>query len=886
MSNPNYQIRPSPETLLEAIKGEDKRNRRKGYLKLFLGMAAGVGKTYAMLEEAQILHREGVDLVVGIVDTHARPETAQLLDGLEIIPAKKIIYRDHEFEELDLKEVLKRHPQLVLIDELAHTNVPGSLHEKRWQDVLEILDNGINVFTTLNVQHIESLKDVVESIASVTVRETVPDSMIATATFIQLVDLTPDELLQRLREGKVYLGDQSQLASKHFFQKDRLTALREIVLRYTAEQVDHDLHGMVPTTEQTFGWKPREHLLVAVDHSPESQKLIRSTRRFAFNLDAPWVAVHVYDGRILDESESNVLNSNLSLARDLGAEVITTNDPDIAEGIQRIARQKGVTQIVLGKSPERPFLSLFRPPSLLRRLTKEWSDVDIHLIRQEPFTSSSKWRYRTMFMQIPIYSYLMVTLFVCALALFGYLIDPFTGYHVIGMLFLFGILLMSLFFKLGPILFGSILSAIIWIYLYIPSNNVIIGANEDTILLILFFLTAIVTGTLVNRAKEHKELLAKREESTQAQYDIVRYIASARSKNEIFSLVQERLGKELNGIIEIFIKRIDNGIVFTEATKLKLDDKEQSVALWSFENGKEAGWSTTTLPSAKNLYIPLNGPKEIVGVLAFHPNENRVLSFEDINFLHTVAHQLSNYLERTFTEERTRRIDYLNQIEKIYQTVLKSISTELQSPLSSIQEAIQVAVSSLSVEPEKKEVAREIHKIENSSEKLLTLLDNVSLMAKLGSAVIPLNKSKHNVSQLINNCVEKFKTILGERRFNVKIDQNLPLVDFDLNLMELLLHNIITNAIENSPSDSIIEIEAKRVGSRLLISISDQGKGIPNDLLNTVFEKFYRLPGTTTPGIGLGLSIAKRIAEIHHGNLKAENRPGGGSVFTLTLPIE
>lgn len=373
--------RPNPDKLLQAVQ-VDEINNNKGSLKVFLGMAAGVGKTYAMLEAAQELQRNGIELAIGTIDTHGRKETAALLDGLKMIPSQQIAYKGALFSELDLDEILRSKPQLVLVDELAHSNVPGSKHAKRWQSVTEILENGIDVYTALNVQHIESLKEFVESITSILIRETVPDSIIETATSIELIDITPEELLERLKQGKVYLGDKSAVAARNFFQKDRLMALREILLRYAAEKIDHDLHCMISTAARPIGWKHREKLLAAISYTPHSQMLIRTTRRLAFNLNAPWIALHVNDGSTLEPEEDRILAKNLLIAKDLGAEVITAIDTDIAAAIKRTCRQQGVTQIVIGQEQTCfSFASLLKR-SLLDRLTYNCSDFDIHIVRK------------------------------------------------------------------------------------------------------------------------------------------------------------------------------------------------------------------------------------------------------------------------------------------------------------------------------------------------------------------------------------------------------------------------------------------------------------------------------------------------------------------------
>ena len=882
-----FDQRPSPDELLKAIKREELQKTR-GKLKIFLGMAAGVGKTYSMLEEAQGLKREGVNLVVGIVDTHGRKETGRLLEGLTVIPQAKVDYKDKEFEEMDLDAILKIHPEIVLVDELAHTNIPGLRHSKRWEDVVEILENGIDVLTTLNVQHIESLNDVIEGIAEITVRETVPDLMIEKAASIQLVDLTPDELLQRLKEGKVYLGDQSRVASLNFFQKDRLTALREIVLRFTAEKVDRDLHEIVSPIHRVSGWKPREKLLVAVSSSPQSQKLIRTTRRLAFNQDAPWIALNVDDGKELSEFNQNTLIKNLALARDLGAEVMTVNDPNISDAIQRIARQRGVTQIILGRPPKRLFAGFFKGFSILDKIAVECVDIDLHVIRQGRTPRSPPEKKRSRF-QTAFSQYIFVFLISIFFAFVNYESLPYIGYRVSGFIFLVGILVLSLFFKKGPILFASILYAVIWNSLFIPAGDKFsLTVTEDNALVVLYFLTAISTGILVDRAREQQVMLRKREETTLALYDIARQIATATSTQDLLKSIKDHLSRIFKGTFEILVKHMDSELPLDNAKTLIDDPKEVGAALWVFDNGKEAGWSTSTLPSVKNLYLPLKGFHEVVGLLIYRPKRKSPFSMEEKNFLYTVIQQLSTYLERIFSEERTRLLEHLDQKEKIYQDVLSSISNELENPLFSIQEAVQETVQTLKDEPSrpKKSLDKHIHKIENSSDRLLRILGSVSAMAKLSNKLLPINKELHPIKTVIQGSFENLKTEFEKRRFLIHYADDVDLVPYDFSLIEILLHNLLLNAIQNSPPDSTIEIEVTRNEDFVIISILDEGKGVPEDVQEVIFEKFKRVPGAMSPGMGLGLAIAKKIAEAHDGDLKVENRPDKGAKFSLFLPIK
>lgn len=874
--------RPDPEELLRAITREEKKGG-KGRLKIFLGMSAGVGKTYAMLEDAQKQQQQGLNVVVGTINTHGRIETAKLLDGLKIIPEKWIKYKDSVFEELDIDEILRLKPDLVIVDELAHSNVPGSRHPKRWQDVIEILDAGIDVYTTVNVQHIESLKDVIENIAGILIRETVPDKILESASQIELIDLTPESLLQRLKEGKVYLGDQSKIAAEHFFQTDRLTALREIALRFAAEKVDHDLHEMISTIERAEGWTPRERLMVAVSHSPGSRKLIRNTRRLAFNLDAPWIAIHVNSGEELTEEENIQLDKNLSLARELGAEVITTTDADIIKDVLRIAKQKGVTQIIIGRTPKK-FFSGFFNKSLADRLAQEATDLDIHVIRQAETVDTRS--DKEIKFRIPggLQSFLLVIAYVLALTMVNYLIAPYVEYTFSRFIFFIGILFSSLFFRKWQILFGSVLSALAWRFIFVTEPTI-----EDNISITIFIITGLIFGLLTERSKVRERLLIKREEATQAVYEIVRDIAGAPTLEQILKRVKGHLGAILNGTCEIFLKDLDSGrLSFSQA--VNIDEKEQGIALWVFDHSNEAGWSTSTLPESKLLYIPLKSYKEVFGVIAFHPEDpKKALSPEEMNFFYTVSQQLANYLQRRYSEERIHRADQINQIEKVYQTILKTISREFYHPLLSIDQAVDELKIQQSLKTPQSG-SWQIHKIKTSSENLIRIVKNISAMAKLSVGLIAIHKENNSIQNLIKVCTENVDKWLAQHNLKLSVDDSLPLINFDFSLLEILLYNLIFNAIEYSPPNTTITLEAKKAEpdrpNCLVISVSDEGKGIPNNLLKTVFEKFYRVPGTTSAGMGLGLAIAKTIAEIHGGELIAENLEPRGAKFSLFLPIE
>jgi two-component system, OmpR family, sensor histidine kinase KdpD len=879
--------RVPPEEYLSALRQEEWRSG-KGKLKIFFGMSAGVGKTYAMLEDAQQRKREGENLVIGVINTHGRQETARLLEGLSIVPLKNITYKGTTFEEMDLDEILKIKPSLVLVDELAHSNVPGTRHPKRWQDVLDILDAGIDVYTTLNVQHVESRKEFIESIAGVVIREMVPDLILERASQIELIDIIPAELLKRLREGKVYIGPQSEIAAKNFFTEDRLTALREIALRFTAEKVDHDLHGMMIAGEHehTKRWKTTERLMVAVSHSPYSQYLIRNTRRRAFKLDCPWIAVHVDNGSILEEKDNQMLAKNLALARDLGAEVITVTDPDIPKALERIVKYKNVTQLIVGRSPTTSILDFLTGGNLVNRLMRSISDIDIHIIHTP---SAIGRKYRKLFSFTSHFGSYLLILIILGIITFGNAIAlSYVGVKTIGFTYLLAILILSLFFNRGPILFAAALSTFIWtigFHQYYVDNSTTSSDLNNNVFVFLYFLTAMITGVLSTRIKEREELLHQRENGTQAIYEIVKEIATAPSEEQIFKSVKEKLGRILNGTCEVMVNEQDGGLIFEENTSVALDEKEKAVAAWVFENGKEAGWTTETLPSVSCLYIPLKGHKEIVGVLAFCPkNPQKHLSIEENNLLHTAAQQLANYLERSISEERARHREYLDKIEKLHQTLFNSISHEFRNPLISIKNAVQHLKTEKSIMniPDRE---TSVNEIENSSENLSHFVENVLIMAQLGTGFFSINKTINDIRELISACVTNLGKTLVNHKIKVNIQGDIPLLFFDFSLMEILVCNLILNAVTYSPQGSLIEIEAKMIDDNFRLAVKDQGPGIPPDQAAFIFKKFYRIPGNGIESVGLGLPIAKAISEMHNGTLEVENRTTGGAVFYLTLAL-
>lgn len=880
--------RPDPDRLLQAINRQE-RSHVAGSLRIFFGMSAGVGKTFAMLEAAQQRLAEGVDVVAGVVETHGRVETEALLANLPLVPRKELTYRGVLLREMDLDAILARKPQLVLVDELAHTNVPGSRHTKRWQDVFELLDAGIDVYSTLNVQHLESRKAYVEQITGITVRETVPDTLLQRAEQIVLVDITPAELLQRLKEGKVYLGDKAETAAQNFFKADRLTALREIALRITAEAVDQELQGLTASHGISGPWKATERLMVAVSHSPHSEDLVRSTRRLAFSLGASWLAVNVDTGTVLDTSDARQLEQNLSLVRELGGEVVNVTDVDISEALAQVARQRGVTQLVIGHPGPRRIRDLFVGGTLLDRLSRQATTFDVHVLKPVRPEGSAKRAWPSVQLQSPFVHYWFMLWAVLAVALVSAALMPYVGYRAVGFVFLLGVLLISLFVSIGPTLFAALLAAVIWDYFFIPPKGTFhITEPADIAMCAALLVAGAVTGTLTSRIRRRERMIRARERRTTALYQIASDLAAALDRPAMASAVANNLTALLKAEVGVAFKGTDDRLICQGPGVHSLwmtAEKEWTVATWAYEHSKPAGWSTDTLASVGGLYIPLIGPTETVGVLALKRGESRSLPPDELNLVMAVARQLAVAAERELLQERAQRIQQLAESERLYQTILNSVSHELRTPLT----AIIGNASALGNEQIAADTSRRRQlssEIITNADRLNRVVSNLLDMSRLSSGKMVLKRDWHDLSDLVSVTVDSQRSALADHVLSVRLADALPLVRVDFQLIQQALANVLVNAAMYTPRDSAIEVRAHVAGRMIELTVTDHGPGLPSDAIPHLFEMFYRIPGSKPGGAGIGLAIAKGIIEIHGGAIDAENLSNGGARFTIKLPID
>lgn len=884
------EFRPNPDEILKSILKEEEKIS-KGNLRVFLGMCAGSGKTYAMLKAAHQAKSEGAEIVVGYVETHGRQETEQLLQGLEIIPRLSRKYRDVLLEEMDIDAILSRNPKIVLVDELAHSNIPESRHVKRFQDVEELLNRGISVYTTLNVQHLESRTETVTEITGVRIHETVPDSFLQNAE-IELIDISPDELLKRMSEGKVYIPEKAQNAITNFFRKGNLHALREIALRFTAERVDIDLLEYMHAKNILSTWKTTEKLLVAVGPSPTSQRLIRWTRRMAYNLGAQWIAVSIDLGETLSKESREALIKNQELAGELGAKIIQITDNDVVMGLLKVAIQYNVTQIVIGKTNDHPFRNFINGGSVVDRLLKNSENIDIYVVKAEKsnrfFNSVSKNKNLKYSYKEYIYS----TLTIFLIGLISFPLRTIVGYQTVGLFFLLGIAGLSLKVGRYPIIFAALLGSMIWNFFFIqPLYTFHITNFHDLISLFANFFVAMTGGTLINKIRKNQVVLQKSQDNLSKLFSILESLNNTDSIKEVIRMTRRELNKLFDADAVVYLQNKEENSDSRELDPRAFGnmdycgEKEYSIASWVFENKKQAGKYTNTLSESILQYFPLISKKGIIGVLGIKFNRDEKLTPDNMILLRSFISQVTASLQREINIDENKNKQIYAESQKLFQTVLNSISHELRTPIS----VITTAVSNMNDE---KTVSNSLFRKELCEDlnvaalRLNVLVENILDISRIESGYLSLNLQMYEILDLMGTVLNEIDKEPHHQSIKLDIEENLPLVSMDLSWFKQALVNILHNAIMYTPAETIIEIRSfLNNKGQLLIEIADNGPGIPEDSLKKLFEKFYRVPGSKSGGTGLGLTITKAIIEAHHGNIIARNRPNGGLSFLITIEM-
>jgi len=878
------ELRPDPDELLKHVESEE---TQRGKLKIFLGYVAGVGKTYAMLEAAHQRKVQGLDVVVGYIETHKRAETEELVAGLEVLPRKKIEYHNVTLPELDVDVVLKRRPALVIVDEFAHTNAPGSRHPKRYQDVEEILDAGIDVYTTLNIQHLESLNDIVAQVTGVIVRETVPDRVIDEASEIEVIDLPPDELLTRLNEGKVYVPEQAARAIQKFFRKGNLTALREMSLRRAAERVDNKMRSYMQTRAIPGPWAATERLLVCISPSPLAEKLIRNTRRLADELNAEWFAVYV---EIASKPENNPVNRErigrtLQLAEELGAKSLTLAGRSIHEAVLDFARKNNITKVVIGK-PLKPRWQELWDGSVVDQLVYASGDIDVYVISAEIEPRKTivpeNWQPHR-----PLGRYLLSLGLVALSTLLGFTVRGNLEPVNLVMLYLASVVISAVFLGRGPSLLAAIAGVLAFDFFFVPPYLTL--AVSDTQYIITFavlFIVSLIISSLTAQVREQAEAAIRRESQTSALYNLGRDLTSATDLKHITEIIILHISQAFDRDVAIFLPKNKQIFTFASSPNYEPDENELAVAAWAFEHDEPAGRGTDTLPAVPLRCLPLKTANNIVGVLGIHPKDSgSFLTPEQRQTLAAFTNQAALAIERASLVEQARQTELLQATEKLQTALLNSISHDLRTPLV----AITGALTSLDEQAESinEEYRRSlVSTAREEADRLNRLVGNLLSMTRIESGAIKLHREPGDIQDVIGTALEQLGNRVAEHKIKVNIPEDFPLVPMDFTLIVQVVVNLLDNAVKYSPKDSLIEVSASLVDDRTRLQIADRGVGIPLEDLTRVFDKFYRVQRPeSVSGTGLGLSISKGIVEAHHGNIYARARDGGGTVFSVELPL-
>jgi len=887
---PLEPFRPDPDQLLAHVQADEKSSQR-GRLKIFLGYAAGVGKTFAMLEAAHQRHAEGLDVVIGYVETHKRVETETLAQGLEIIPRRILEYRGIELTEMDVDALLARHPRLALVDELAHTNAPGSRHPKRHQDVDELLAAGIDVYTTLNIQHLESLNDVVAQITGTLVRETVPDSVIDEAAEIELIDLPPDELLHRLRDGKVYIPEQAVRAIDDFFRKGNLTALREMTMRRAAERVDDQMRAYMQTRAIPGPWHATERLLVCISPNTLGERLVRSTRRLADELKAEWFAVYVQtpEHERLPQASRDQVARTLRLAEELGARSkilpLSNTAPGVSGAVLQYAQKHNITKIVAGK-PLRPLWQDWLRGSMVEQLIRRSGSIDVYVISStesgKPAADEIPWQPHRPYTRY-LLSILLVVIAAGLSELIGHEISPTN----LVMVYLLAVIVAAVYLGRGPAMLVSLLSVIVFDFFFVPPFMTLAVSDTEYLLTFAGLLSVgWVISYMTARAREQAESAQRREADTATLYALSRDLAAADGLEDALKAIKMHIEQAFER--EVVVHLADGEVLHANAlsTDSQPDETEIAVALWTFKNGESAGRGTNTLPAAGFRYLPLKTARRTVGVMGVKLKESEAtLTPDQSRLLDAFASQSAQAIERVQLAEQARQIKLLQAAEKLQNALLNSISHDLRTPLVSITGALSTLENDASLETTARQSLVETAREE--ADRLNRLVGNLLDMTRLESGALQVKREACDAQDLIGAALGQMETRLAGCPIRVEVTPGMPLIPLDFVLIVHVLMNLLDNALKYSPENSPLEIHAYMQNNELQVAVLDRGIGIPLEDLERIFDKFYRVqrPEQVT-GTGLGLAISKGIIEAHGGRIWAASRDGGGTVITFSLPME
>ncbi len=887
MAEGDRDLRPNPEALLDEARRES-----RGRLKIFLGAAPGVGKTYSMLEAAHERKREGIDVVIGLIETHRRPETERLVPGLELLPRKLVDYRGRIFEEMDLEAILARAPKLVLVDELAHTNVPGSRHLKRYQDVQDLLAAGIDVFSTLNIQHLESLNDVIERIAGIKVRETLPDSVLATADEIELIDLPPEDLLKRLAEGKVYVPEQAKRAVSNFFSPGNLTALREMALRHAAERVDAQMLHYRRAHAISAPWAARERIMVCIGEGVDAARLVRVAKRTAERREAPWVAVYVETSRHLSlpAQDQDSIAQALRLAEQLGGEAITLQGEDVAAEILAFAEDRNPTAIVVGRQRRRGWRRMWRGASVTAQILSRTGAFDVLLvggedsgrpapaIQTKAVATTTNWR-----------AYVLAALAVAAATGIGFLIDLWLPLANISVGFLIAVMLIAMKLGRGPAIFASVASFLSFNFFFTePRGSFTVSDTQNVLTIVFFLIAAVIVSNLASRVSQQVDAAKTRARRTDILYEFSRKIAAAASRDDVLWAVVHHVAATIRGKSLVLLPGKDRlEIAAGYPPEDEISDRDAAAAEWAWANASPAGRGSATLPTADWLFLPLRTARGPAGILGVQMEGQELLAPEDSRLLETLADQAAVAIERTVLVADVEAARLATETERLRSALLSSLSHDLRTPLVSI---LGAATSLINYQDDlsPNDLRDLAHTIQEEAERLNRFVQNLLDMTKLGSGALKPKADWADLLDIVQAAIERARKLLKGRQVKIDIDSALPLLCVDSVLIEQVFFNLLDNAFKFSPPDSTVTLWARQKDRHVLIEVCDQGPGIPAADRERVFDMFYRVEATDkqTAGTGLGLAICRGIIEAHSGTIRAEpGMNGAGTCVVIDLPV-
>lgn len=881
--------RPEPDALLREARREG-----RGRFKVFLGAAPGVGKTYAMLEEARRLAAEGRDVVVALVETHGRPETEALVAGLEVVPRRVLPHRGRSFRELDLDAVLKRRPQIALVDELAHSNVPGSRHPKRAQDVEELLDAGIDVYSTLNVQHLESLNDIVARISGVRVRETVPDQVLELADEIELVDLPADQLIERLRQGKVYVQDQIARAIQNFFSKGNLTALRELALRVAADRVDAQMAAHMRSHAIAGPWPAQERILVCVNEAPVAKALIRAAKRMADRARVGWIVLNVATPQheTLPDAAKDQIVEALRLGEALGAEVVTlAAESGVAAEILDFARRRNVRRLVVGRPRPRRFLALFARETVAEELIRRTTDFELTLI-----SGDSQEAGRAVIEGPRIdperrpASYLWATAAVAAATAAALGVDAVLPVSSLSAVFLLAVLVVATRCGLWPSLFASLLSFGVYNFFFTePFHTLMVSSQDDILALFLFLIAAVFTGNLAGRLRQ--QVMAQRAVTrrTANLYEFSRRIASAASLEDVVWAAVHHVASTLR--CRALVLTPDSArrlaIVGGYPPEDRLDAKDRAAAEWAWDHDEPAGWGSDTLPTSAWLFLPLKAGGKAVGLLGVAFEDRTTLAPDERRLLDALVDQVAMAVERTRLVADLEETRFLSETERLRGALLSSVSHDLRTPLVSIIGAAStLAESDAALGPDGRRQMAEA--IREEGERLNRFVQNLLDMTRLGYGALRPALDWIDLREVVGRAIRQLGAVLRQHRIVVEMPSTIGTIRGDAVLLEQVMANLLDNAAKYAPLNSTITVAAHREAAELVIETRDAGPGIPEADRERVFDMFYRVRAGDgqRAGTGLGLAICRGIVEAHGGRIAVDQAPEGGARIVIRLPAE